>query len=135
MTDFHSFPIRPDNAGEPARDARLGALLRDVVGDPPMADVNWPRLAERIAAAVNAQQGAPWWSYVEHWQRRAIPLALAAGLVGALAFWGTATSRPADTSTMDLVSAVVTGTSTAEAASSYAHSITGTVDLIGVVPE
>jgi hypothetical protein len=135
MTDFRSFSIRPDSAGEPARDARLGALLRDVVGDPPMADVNWPRLAERIADAVNAHVGAPWWSYAERWQRRAIPLALAAGLIGAFAFWGAATSRPADASSMDLVSAVVTGTSTADAASSYARSITGTVDLIGVTPE
>jgi hypothetical protein len=136
MTVFNARHIGPDD-GEPARDERLGALLRQVVGDPPMAEVSWPQLAQRIAADVRAHQAAPWWSYAEHWQRRAIPLALAAGLVGALAFWGTATSRPAEaSSSMDLVSAVVAGrSSTAEAASSYAHSLTGTMDLTGVPPE
>jgi hypothetical protein len=136
MIVFNARHIGPDDAGEPARDERLGALLRQVVGEPPMAEVRWPQLAQRIADAVQAHQAAPWWSYAERWQRRAIPLALAAGLVGALAFWGTGTSRSAELSSpMDLVSAVVMGTPTAEAASSYAHSITGTLDLTGVPPE
>jgi hypothetical protein len=100
-----------------------------------MAEVSWPHLAQRIADAVQAQQGAPWWSYAARWQRRAVPLALAAGLIGALALWGTATSRPAEASSVDLVSAVVTGTSTADAASSYARSVTGAMDLTGAVPE
>jgi hypothetical protein len=135
MKDIHSFPIRPDGDGEPARDARLGALLRDAVGDPPMADVDWARLAERIATAIRAHQDAPWWSYAERWQRRAIPLALAASLIGALAFWGTTTSRGTDASTTDLVSAVVSGTSSADAASSYARSVAGAIDFNGAVPE
>jgi hypothetical protein len=136
MTVFNARHTGPDDAGEPARDERLGALLRQVVGAPPMAEVSWPQLAQRIADAVQAHQAAPWWSYAERWQRRAIPLALAAGLVGALAFWGTATSRPAEvSSSMDLVAAVVTGTPTAEAARAYAHSITGTLDLAGAQPE
>jgi hypothetical protein len=135
MTVFNARHIGPDD-GEPARDERLGALLRQVVGDPPMAEVSWSQLAQRIAADVRAHQAAPWWSYAEHWQQRAIPLALAAGLVGALAFWGTATSRPPElSSSMDLVAAMVTGTPTAEAARAYAHSLTGTLDLTGVQPE
>jgi hypothetical protein len=135
MTDSKSFSIWPHSAGEPARDARLGALLRDVVGDPPMTEVNWPHLAERIGAAVSAYQGAPWWSYAERWQRRAIPLALAAGLVGALAFLGAASSTRTDASSPDLVSAVVMGTSPADAATSFARSVTGTMDYTGAVPE
>jgi hypothetical protein len=132
MSDNKSFHI---SHGEPARDERLGALLRDALGDAPMAEVSWSQLAERINAAVHAQQAAPWWSYAERWQRRALPLALAAGIIGALAFWGTTTSRSADASTTDLVSAVVTGTSPADAASSFAHSVTGAMDLNGAVPE
>jgi hypothetical protein len=132
MTDDGSFRISPD---EPARDARLGALLREAVGNVPMADVSWPHLAQRIAAAVHAHQGAPWWSYVERWQRRALPLALAAGILGALAFWGTTAARSAEASTTDLVSAVATGTSPADAASSFARSVTGSVDFNGAVPE
>jgi hypothetical protein len=135
MTDSKSFSIWPYSAGEPKRDAQLGALLRDVVGEPPMSEVNWPHLAERIGAAVSAHQSAPWWSYAERWQRRAIPLALAAGLVGALAFLGTAVSTRADASSPDLVSAVVTGTSPADAASSFARSVTGTMDYTSAVPE
>jgi hypothetical protein len=136
MSDNESYNIFPSSSpeGEPARDARLGALLREAVGDVPMADVRWPQLAQRIAAAVHAHQ-APWWSYAERWQRRVLPLALAAGLVGALAFWGTAASRSADASTTDLVSAVVTGTSPADAASSYARSVTSAMDFNGAVPE
>ncbi|MDQ6635095.1 MAG: hypothetical protein M3Z10_10120 [Gemmatimonadota bacterium] len=132
MSDNRSFHISPD---EPARDARLGALLRDAVGDPPMSEVSWPKLAQRIATAVHAHQGAPWWSYVERWQRRALPLALAAGILGALAFWGTTSARPADASTIDLVSAVASGTSPADAASTFAHSVTGAMDVNGAVQE
>jgi hypothetical protein len=132
MSDTGSFHISA--GGEPARDARLGALLREAVGDVPMEEVRWPQLAQRIAAAVHVHQ-TPWWSYAERWQRRAIPLALAAGLVGALALWGTSSSRPADASSMDLVSAVVMGTSTADAANSYARAVTGTMDLTGALPE
>lgn len=135
MSDRNSFHISPDSQSEPARDARLGALLRETVGDVPIAEVSWPQLAQRISAAVHAHQGAPWWSYAERWQHRALPLALAAGLVGALAFWGTASSRAAEASTTDLVSAVVTGTSPADAASFFARSVTGAMDLNGAVPE
>src|SRR5258705_9754824 len=98
-----------------------------------MADVRWQKLAQRIAAAVHAYQ-APWWSYAERWQRRVLPLALAAGLVGALAFWGTAASRSPDASTTDLVSAVATGASPAGAASSYARSVTRALGFHGAGP-
>ena len=132
MSDKGSFQISPD---EPARDARLGALLRDVVGEAPMSEVRWSQLAERIATAVHAHQGAPWWSYAERWQRRALPLALAAGILGALAFWGTTSARPADASAVDLVSAVASGTSPADAASTFAHSVTASMDVNGAVQE
>jgi hypothetical protein len=135
MSDDRPFHISPESQREPVRDPRLGALLRDVVGEPPVAEVSWPQLAHRIAAAVHAQPSAPWWSYAERWQRRVLPLALAAGLVGALAFWGTASSRLAEPSSADVVAAVVMGTSPADAASSFAHSVTGTLELNGTVPE
>jgi hypothetical protein len=135
MSDDKSIHSTPDGHGEPARDARLGALLRDVVGDASMTEERWAHLAQRITEAVRAQQGAPWWSYAERWQSRVLPLALAAGLVGALAFWGTASSRSAEASTTDFVSAVVTGTSPADAASSYARSVTTAMDVNGQVPE
>jgi hypothetical protein len=132
MTDFNS-PNLGRDAGEPARDARLAALLRDVVGDPSVIDVDWHALSGRIAAAIRMPHTAPWWSYVERWQRRALPLALAAGLAGALAFWGTTSSQRAEGSangTTDLVSAVATGTAPADAATSFARSITNTDDLV-----
>ena len=138
MTRMFSFPP-PDDTGEPARDARLGSLLRDIVGEAPMADVDWTALADRVGAAVRSQHAAPWWSHVERWQRRALPLALAAGLVGALALWSSALGSrgdvPALGGTPDFVTAVVSGTSSAEAALSYAGSLTSSVDLAAGVPE
>src|SRR5258705_11175283 len=88
MTRMFSFP-HPDDADEPSRDERLGALLREVVGTTPLDDVDWTALADRVGGAVRAH-GAPWWIHVERRQRRALPLALAAGLVGALAVWSPA---------------------------------------------
>jgi hypothetical protein len=42
--------------GEPRRDPRLGAFLRDLVGDIPMGDVNWDSLAGRVGAAIRSRQ-------------------------------------------------------------------------------
>jgi hypothetical protein len=137
MTRFFIFP-GSDADGEPARDASLGALLRQVVGEPPMADVDWSALADRVSGAVRAQHAAPWWAHVERWQRRALPLALAAGIVGALAFWNASASARLDTfavATGDPVNAVVSGASSDDAATSYAGSVTSSADLVSGVPE
>ncbi len=136
MTRMFSFP-HPDDADEPSRDERLGALLREVVGTTPLDDVDWTALADRVGGAVRAH-GAPWWIHVERWQRRALPLALAAGLVGALAFWSSALASAESAAlggNADFVTAVLSGTSSAEAARSYAGSLTSTVELTAEVPE
>jgi hypothetical protein len=133
-----SFPD-PDRAGEPPRDERLAALLREAVGETPMATVDWATLADRVGAALRGQQFAPWWSHVARWQRRALPLALAAGLVGGLALWNAARGSRGDAVPLsggsDLVTAVVAGVSSADAALSYARSVTGSVDLTAGMPE
>jgi hypothetical protein len=129
---FHDRRTRPHDA-EPARDVRLASLLREVDGEPAISDADWRRLADRIGRAVRAYPDAPWWSYAERWRRGAVPLALAAGLVGAIALWGTrpsSSAEPAATSgSSDLVTAVLSGTPTAEAASSFASAVTSTVDF------
>jgi hypothetical protein len=135
MTRMFDFPN--PGGGEPVRDERLGALLRAAVGEAPMGDVDWSALAERVAAAVRAQHGTPWWGHVARWQPRVLPLALAAGLVGALALWQ-ATVGARETTLVagsgDLVTAVVSGTSSADAALFYAGSLTST-ELAAEVPE
>jgi hypothetical protein len=125
------------DAGEPAPDPRLAALLRDSVGEPPLDDVNWHALSNRIGEAVRAYDAAPWWSYAEKWQRRAVPLAVAAGLVGALSIWNAARSGPLEVASAatDVVSAVVGGSSSTDAASAFARSVIGSADLATVVPE
>lgn len=117
---------------EPRRDARLGALLRDLVGDIPMSDVRWDALSARIGAAIRASQSAPWWSYLERWQRRALPLALAAGLGGALVLvhpWAAHPEAPPLTSAADLVSAVVAGAPSADAAMTFTSVVVTVADL------
>src|SRR2546423_9891779 len=134
MTDFN-LSNRGRDAGEPARDSRLGAMLRDVVGDPSVIDVNWHDLAGRIAAAVRTPRTAPWWSYVERWQHRALPLAIAAGLIGALAIWGAANSQRAEavlpTGAADLVSAAAAGASSCDAAPPFARAIAQADGFLG----
>ena len=135
MTRMFNFP-EPDGGAEPARDERLGALLRDAVGEPTMSEGDWSALADRVTAAVRGRHAIPWWGHIGRWQLRAIPLALAAGLVGALALWSaTAGVGDATSASPDLVTAVVSGTSSADAALSYARSVTGTSDLVTDVPE
>jgi hypothetical protein len=139
MTRVFTFPSSsPDGDAEPARDERLGALLRERVGEPPMADVDWSALAERVSAAVRAQQAMPWWGHVERWRRRAVPLALAAGLIGALALWRDIAVGRTETATYpvaDMVSAIVSGGSSAEAATSFAGTLTASNELVSGVPE
>jgi hypothetical protein len=130
---------RHGRTDEPARDERLGALLRGVVGDPTTAAVDWDGLAARIAAALPGQHSTPWWSYAERWQRRAVPLALAAGLVGLFALWdstgGAARGETAIPGASEMISAVMSGTSAADAARTYTRSLTSTADLSGGVIE
>ena len=126
----------PFDGREPARDHRLGARLRDLVGTPPVGDVEWSRLAERIARATGGRHAASWWSYAARWERRAIPIAVAAGLAGAITLWGLGTPVPMRVSAAgDLVTAVVNGVPAEDAARSFARSVTGTADLSTEVPD
>jgi hypothetical protein len=116
----------PFGAGEPARDAVLARLLHDVVGTPPAAQVDWTALARRIAVATAAPLHVPWWSYAARWERRALPLALAAGLAGAVALWGLGTpslSNGASAGSAELVTAVVAGAPAEDVARSFARTI------------
>ena len=136
MTRMFEFPARED--GEPARDPRLGALLRDSVGEAPMGDVDWSALAERVSVAVRSQQPMPWWGHVVRWQLRALPLALAAGLMGALALWSARVSARETAVPFyagDAITEVVSGTSSADAAGYYAGFVTNVADVATGVPE
>ena len=134
MTDSHLPERAAIAAHEPAQDAQLAALLQDVVGVPPVDAVQWSTLAHRISAAVAAHRSAPWWSYAARWERRALPIAIAAGLAGAIGLWSTRPA-PASTASHDLVTAVASGTSAADAASTLAHSFTATGDITAELPE
>jgi negative regulator of sigma E activity len=121
---------------EPAQDPDLGALLRDVIGDTPNGAVNWTTLAARICDRIGRQAAAPWWSYATQWERRVIPLALAAGIVAAAALWTTTSASATQiTSASELATAVANGTPAEDAASQFARSITNAVDLTAGVPE
>jgi hypothetical protein len=137
MTRMYIFPT-PDGDAEPSRDERLGALLRDCVGEAPMHDVDWSALAERVSAAVRSQSAMPWWGHIERWRLRAVPLALAAGLIGALALWTDIVVGRAEAATYpvaDMVSAIVSGGSSVDAATSFTGSLTASNELVSGVPE
>ena len=121
---------------EPDHDGELGALLQSVVGVTPAAQVNWAQLAQRIAISVGAQKPAPWWSYAARWERRAIPLALAAGIAGALTLWSSsaAAGSLAMNDNPEFLSAVVSGAPATDAVRSFARSVTGTVDFNLEIP-
>ena len=137
MTRMYDFPAPDDH--EPARDERLGALLQESVGTAPGSSVDWNALADRIGAAVRERRVAPWWGQVALWQRGAVPLALAAGLVGALALFGAGSDAQGDLGSMseslDLVSAVVSGTSSSDAALTYAGAVAEAPWLATGAPE
>ena len=122
---------------EPAHDEKLGAMMRDIVGDTPHHAVRWSALAERIGERVREQMATPWWSYATRWERRAIPLALVAGLTAAIALWMTAASSTGlhFTTASGVNTAVLSGIPAEDAASQFAHSITNAVDLTAGVPE
>jgi hypothetical protein len=122
---------------EPARDAALGAALREQVGAVPQ-DVNWQALAQRINARVAAHAAAsPWWAYAARWERRVIPIALVAGIAATLALANleVASASPTFVSAASVSTAVVSGTSFEEAAVQFAHSVTSVADITVGTPE
>lgn len=129
MTD-ERLDARPFGSAEPDRDRALGALLAEVVGRSPVHDVDWPALAARIASARQRNRSS-WWAYATRWERRAVPVALAAGLVGVLALWGLgmpATARVTVATVADPIAALFDGTPVDDAARSFARSATGAGD-------
>lgn len=122
---------------EPPHDERLGALMRDVVGETPHGAVRWSALAERIRERVAAQMATPWWSYATRWERGAIPMALVAGLMAAVAlFMTSATSNAVHMTTASgVTTAVLSGIPAEDAASQFARTITNAADLTAGVPE
>jgi len=121
---------------EPAHDPKLGALLRDVVGDPPADSVNWAQLAARIGDRVRQQAATPWWGYAARWERRLIPIAVAAGIAAAASLWTTASASEVQRTTASaLATEVASGTPADEAAVLFAGSVTSTVDVTAGVPE
>ena len=78
QSDDSSF--NPFDPAEPPRDEALAALLRQATGDVPAGSVDWDALASRISRALPARATPTWWSYAERWERRMLPLALAASL-------------------------------------------------------
>ena len=137
MTDLTSSPASGAFSPEPAHDPHLGALIRDGVGATPSAAVDWTALAQRITSALATQLPAPWWTWATRWERRAIPMSLAAGIAAALALWSTspATATSPLTSASEVATAVVSGTSAEDAAVQFARSITNAADLTQGVPE
>jgi len=124
MTNLHLHRGGSPADGEPRRDPRLAAFLRGLVGDIPMGDVDWDSLAGRVSAAIRSRQ-TPWWTWVERWQPRALPLAFAAGLLGASVLVHSWLTHPeALTSVPDMVSAVVAGAAPEDAATTFSHTVT-----------
>ena len=126
-------PFNPFDPAEPARDEALGALLRRATGDVPMSAVDWDGLATRITRAL-PRPASPWWSYAERWERRMLPLALAASLLGAFALWNSGTiGAPAagtQIASVDLVADLVEGTPADDVALSFARSVTAEMRLV-----
>jgi len=122
---------------EPAHDPELGALLRSVVYDAPMDNVDWTRLAARIAEHVGVQASGPWWTYAAQWEKRVIPIFVAAGIAAA-AVLSTTTASASEvqrTTASAMTTEVASGTPAEDAAVLFAGSITSTVELSAGVPE
>ena len=122
---------------EPAHDPELGTLIRSTIGDAPMDSVNWTRLAARIGERVGVQASDTWWSYAARWERRVIPIAIAAGIAATAALFSTtaSASEVQRTSASALATEVANGTPAEDAAVLFARSITSTVELSAGVPE
>ncbi len=136
MTDS-DFPrlVRDDEGVEPGHDPQLAGLLREGVGTVPAHEVQWQVLAQRIMSVVRQPRPTPWWSYAEKWERRVIPIALAAGILGAVALWSLGASPSSATTSADLLTAVVDGTPVTDATATYANLLVGTADPVAGVPE
>ena len=129
-------PIEGAFGPEPSRDIQLGALLRSTTGSVPDGAVDWASLADRISVAVARQAASPWWSYATGWERRILPLALAAGIAAGFALWNvTATNTTQLATAHSLVTEVASGTPADDAASTFAHSITSSEAVTAGVPE
>ncbi|HEV7994297.1 MAG TPA: hypothetical protein VGP25_20905 [Gemmatimonadaceae bacterium] len=132
-------PINPFDPAEPRRDEQLAALLRQATGDVPVSAVDWDALATRIARAIPSRAAATWWSYAERWERRMLPLAIAASLVGAIALWNSTAPATsvivAQVSSTDILSDVVQGTPTELAALRYARTVTPEMTIADAGPE
>ena len=123
---------------EPLHDPELGALLRSVVGEAPLDAVNWTQLAARIGERVAAQAAGPWWSYAARWERRVIPIFVAAGIVAAAALFSSTASASEvapRTTASALATEVASGTPAEDAAVLFAGSITSTVELNAGLPQ
>lgn len=122
---------------EPAHDPELGALLRGVMDDAPMDSVDWTRLAARIGERVAAQASGPWWTYAAQWERRVIPIFVAAGIAAAAVLFTTTSSASEvqRTTASAMTTEVASGTPAEDAAVVFARSITSTADLTAGVPE
>jgi hypothetical protein len=125
--------FNPFDPAEPSRDEALAAVLRRATGDVPVGAVDWDALASRIARALPARATTTWWSYAERWERRMLPLALAATLVGAFALWEA--DEPSNavvaSGAPDVVVDLVQGAPAEDAASSFARTVTANVILAG----
>lgn len=136
MNDTSSF--NPFDPAEPARDAELGALLRHAAGDVPVGSVNWDALASRISQSLPGRVVTPWWGYAARWERRMLPIALAASLLGAFALWS-ASDSPAvsvvQVSSSDVVAELAEGVPVSDAATSFARAVTAEADYGLLVSE
>ena len=130
-SDFNPFA-----AGDPPRDEELAALLRRAVGDVP-AGMDWDALASRITRALPPRQSLTWWSYTDRWSRLIIPIALAAGLVGAVTLWNAADASAVVVaqSAPDVIAEFVQGAPAEEAAVTFARTMTADMSIVGPEPE
>ncbi|MEO6529059.1 MAG: hypothetical protein ABIP93_20740 [Gemmatimonadaceae bacterium] len=124
--------FNPFDPAEPSRDERLAAALRQVTGDVPIGSVDWDGLAARISRALPTRTSTTWWSYAERWERRMLPLALAASLVGAFALWNSAepaSAIVAQAGVSEVVADVAQGAAAEDAARSFARTLTSDVNI------
>ena len=138
-SDRNDSTFNPFDPTEPTRDEALAAVLRQATGDVPMGSVDWDALASRISRALPARATTTWWSYAERWERRMLPLALAASLLGALALWTSsvepAAAMVAQVDASELVTDVAQGAAAEEVATSFARTITAEASFDEAVPE
>jgi hypothetical protein len=121
---------------EPQHDEALGALLAEATGRVPMDAVNWSALAERISTGV-AIQSSPWWSFASRYERRMIPIALAAGVAAVLALYNfeVTAANSGFVSAASVSTAIVSGVPYEDAAQQFARSVTSVADITAGTPE